>query len=87
MRERPKIKLELTTLDKTLELLGWVSILAIWVLPITNYTNLSDRIPIHYNAAGQADGFGGKRKHYNPAVNGDSSFCWTEPTEQISTRF
>lgn len=60
MRERPKIKLELTTLDKTLELLGWVSILAIWVLPITNYTNLSDRIPIHYNAAGQADGFGGK---------------------------
>ena len=60
MRERPKLKLELTTFDKTLEILGWISILAIWVLTITNYTNLPDTIPIHYNGAGQADGFGGK---------------------------
>ena len=34
--------------------------LAIWVLTITNYTNLPNTIPIHYNSAGQADGFGGK---------------------------
>jgi len=60
MGERPKLKLELTTFDKTLEILGWTSILAIWVLTITNYTNLPDTIPIHYNGAGQADGFGGK---------------------------
>ena len=60
MTDRPKIKLELTTIDKTLEILGWISILAIWILTITNYTNLPDIIPIHYNGAGQADGFGGK---------------------------
>ena len=60
MGERPKLKLELTTFDKTLEILGWTSILAIWVLTITNYTNLPNTIPIHYNGAGQADGFGGK---------------------------
>ena len=60
MNERPKIKLELTTYDKTLEILGWTSILAIWVLTISNYSNLPDTIPIHYNGAGQADGFGGK---------------------------
>jgi len=60
MSKRPKLKLELTTFDKTLEILGWTSILAIWVLTITNYTNLPDTIPIHYNGAGQADGFGGK---------------------------
>ncbi len=60
MNERPKIKLELTTTDKTFEILGWISILAIWVLTITNYTNLPDTIPTHYNGAGQADGFGGK---------------------------
>lgn len=60
MNERPKIKLELTTTDKTFEILGWVSILAIWVLTITNYTNLPDTIPIHYNSSGEADGFGGK---------------------------
>lgn len=60
MNERPKIKLDLTTTDKTFEILGWVSILAIWILTITNYANLPDTIPIHYNGAGQADGFGGK---------------------------
>jgi uncharacterized membrane protein len=60
MTDRPKLKLELTTFDKTLEILGWTSILSIWFLTITNYTNLPDTIPIHYNGAGQADGFGGK---------------------------
>ncbi len=60
MGERPKLKLELTTFDKTLEILGWTSILAIWVLTIINYINLPDTIPIHYNGAGQADEFGGK---------------------------
>jgi len=60
MEERPKLNLELTMIDKTLEILGWTSILAIWVLTITNYTNLPDIIPIHYNGAGEADGFGRK---------------------------
>src|SRR5690606_14260879 len=45
--------------DETLEVLGWTSILAMWVLTIANYTNLPDTIPIHYNGARQADGFGG----------------------------
>jgi uncharacterized membrane protein len=60
MNKRPKIKLELTKTDKLLEILGWTSILAIWILIITNYTNLPDTISIHYNGAGQVDGFGGK---------------------------
>jgi len=60
MYERPKIKLELTPIDIVLEILGWTSILAIWVLTITNYSSLPDTIPIHWNGAGKADGFGGK---------------------------
>jgi uncharacterized membrane protein len=61
MNERPIIKLELTAFDKALEIFGWTLIVAIWVLTITNYTNLPDTIPIHYNIEGQADGFGEKR--------------------------
>ena len=60
MEERLKIKLELTTADKILELVGWLSIVALWVLTITHYNNLPDTIPTHYNAAGNADGIGGK---------------------------
>lgn len=60
MNERLKISLHLSTADKTFEILGWVSIFAIWTLTITNYSNLPDTIPTHYNGSGQADGFGGK---------------------------
>ena len=60
MNERPKIKLALTMADKLLEIVGWLLLLLIWGLTITNYANLPKTIPTHYNAAGQADGFGGK---------------------------
>ncbi len=60
MNQRPKIKLALTTTDKIFEFLGWVAILAIWVLVIVSYTKLPDTIPIHYNGAGTADNFGRK---------------------------
>ena len=61
MKQRPIIKLELTTTDKAIELLCWISIMAIWLLTIISYTNLPDIIPTHYNAEGDVDGFGGKR--------------------------
>ena len=60
MNERPIIKLQLTTTDKVFEILGWVSIITIWVLTITNYANLPGKIPIHYNGAGQAEALGEK---------------------------
>lgn len=60
MEERPKIKLELTAADKTLEIIGWLLIISVWGLTITNYENLPDTIPTHYSEAGKADGFGGK---------------------------
>lgn len=60
MNNRPKIELELTLFDKALEILGWISVLVIWILVITNYITLPDSIPIHYNSMGVADRFGGK---------------------------
>jgi len=57
---RPKIKLVLTTTDKVFEIIGWLALLMLWILTIINYSNLPNMIPIHYNGAGQADGFGGK---------------------------
>ncbi len=60
MEKRPEIKLALTTVDKIFEIVGWGFIILIWVLTITNYSNLPETIPTHYNGAGQADGLGGK---------------------------
>ena len=60
MQTRPKLKLELTPVDKTAEIVGWVTIVVVWVMTMTNYQNLPDIIPSHYNISGKADGFGGK---------------------------
>jgi uncharacterized membrane protein len=60
MEQRPKIKLELTLSDKTIEIIGWLLICAVWAFTISNYNSLPDVIPTHYNAAGIADGFGEK---------------------------
>ena len=58
--ERPKITLIPSTADKLTELLGWLILLAIWTLTISHYSTLPETIPTHYNAAGEADGFGSK---------------------------
>jgi uncharacterized membrane protein len=60
MEERPRIKLELTTVDKAFEIIGWLLIISVWGFTVINYANLPETIPTHYNGAGQADGFGGK---------------------------
>lgn len=58
--ERPKIKLIPTTADKLVDLLGWIVLLAIWGWTFSHYSTLPETIPTHYNAAGEADDFGGK---------------------------
>lgn len=60
MITRPKLKLNLTTTDKIIELAGWVCLPGIWILTLTNYYSLPETIPIHYNGAAEADGFGKK---------------------------
>lgn len=60
MGERPKLKLELTKIDKAVEIMGWLLICADWTLVINTYKSLPNIIPTHYNGAGLADGFGDK---------------------------
>jgi uncharacterized membrane protein len=58
--ERPKLKIQLTPTDHVIELLGWGVLVALWVWTGTSYSSLPDTIPTHFNAAGEADGFGRK---------------------------
>lgn len=60
MEERPKIKIELSTTDKVIEVLGWLTLLTLWGLIVLNYSNLPETIPTHYNASGQVDSYGNK---------------------------
>ncbi len=57
---KPQLEIELTTLDKVLELLAMLAIVAMCLLIIFHYSELPDRIPHHFNAAGEPDAWGGK---------------------------
>ena len=60
MNKRPRIKLQLNQTDKILEIVGWISVVGIWALPLINYFDLPEIIPIHFNGVGKANGFGNK---------------------------
>lgn len=60
METRPKIKLTLSPLDKTLELTATIFFVIMWGLTIYSYFKLPTTIPIDYNASGQVDGYGNK---------------------------
>lgn len=60
MEIRPKIRIELRTSDKIVELLCLLSLLIIWFLIFFNYPTLPDSIPTHYNGTGQVDNHGNK---------------------------
>lgn len=60
MSERPKLKIVLTNTDTIIEIVGWFLIVAVWGFSLSNYQSLPNTIPIHYNGAGVADGFGDK---------------------------
>jgi uncharacterized membrane protein len=60
METRPKIEIESTLVDKTIEALGWLALTILWALPILNYNILPQTIPTHFNAVGNIDAYGSK---------------------------
>ena len=62
MNKRPKIKPNLSSTDKAIELIDWIAIVGIWILTLFQYSSLPETIPMHYNLAGKADGFGNKNQ-------------------------
>ncbi|MEC4048410.1 DUF1648 domain-containing protein [Flavobacterium sp. SUN046] len=65
MESRPKIKIPLTPLDYSVELLGVFLFLGIWIVTITNYKTLPEIIPSHFKADGTVDGHGPKELIYS----------------------
>lgn len=60
-RQRPRIKPALTVTDRALEVAGWGLVAAVWLMTLATYSDLPETIATHFNAAGEADGFGSKQ--------------------------
>jgi uncharacterized membrane protein len=60
MEARLKIKLNLSPLDKALELAGTVFLFLMWAITIYTFIKSPPTIPIHYDGYGKPNGYGDK---------------------------
>jgi len=61
LETRPKISIDLTKVDRMLEVLCIIMLILLWIATIAGFSKLPDQIPTHFNAAGQADDYSNKR--------------------------
>ena len=59
-KNMPKIKIRRKTFDWVIEVIAFVFLAFLIILPLIYYSHLPERIPVHFNGAGQPDGYGGR---------------------------
>ena len=57
---RPRIKIEPTGFDKTLEAIGLLGIISLCAVVAIKYSSLPERIPTHFNIRNEVDNYGSK---------------------------
>lgn len=57
---RPFLKVEIDEFDRILEFVAAFAVIFLVTYPLLKYESLPDIIPRHFNARGEADGFGSK---------------------------
>jgi len=60
MNSRPVIDLPKTSTERWLDVASWLFVTLAFAVALSNYADLPDTIPTHFNAAGKADGYGPK---------------------------
>lgn len=60
MKNQPMLDLPKTTLEIWLEVASWIFAAFGFALALGSFSDLPEQIPIHFNAAGEADGYSSK---------------------------
>ncbi len=60
MEARPKLTIELTKVDKTIETVCLITLIVLWTGTMAGFPKLPEQIPSHFNAAGQVDAYSEK---------------------------
>lgn len=68
--KHPKINIKLATPDWVMELLALAFLVLLIALPFIYLQSLPERIPIHFNGAGQPDGYGNRSSIWILPVTG-----------------
>lgn len=59
-KARPIIKIPLTTTDKVVEIIAILLLVMFWFFILSNYKQLPEIIPTHFDGSGKIDGYGEK---------------------------
>jgi uncharacterized membrane protein len=59
-KNMPKIRIRRTTFDWVIEIMAFLFLVFQIILPLIYYNHLPERIPVHFNGAGQPDGYGSR---------------------------
>jgi signal transduction histidine kinase len=57
---RPKIKLKLSSFDWLVEILAAIALIILIVITLIHYSELPDKVPVHFNISGEPDSYAGK---------------------------
>lgn len=60
MTNQPQIEIKLTKYDNVIEMLGYLTLIAFWIMTIVAFDSLPESIPIHYNGKGEVDNYSPK---------------------------
>lgn len=58
--KRPRINLSISLADKIIEILSAVLMVSLFIYTFASWSNLPETIPVHFDAKGRPDGFGGR---------------------------
>ena len=58
--QRPVVQLSPTEQDKWLDRMALLVLVLVWAYTIIKYASLPETIPVHFNASGEIDRYGGK---------------------------
>lgn len=76
MIERPKVRLQLTSTDKIIEVTSSVFLIAFWLMTVLSFQTLPETIPTHFNGNGEVDGYGPKATIFFLPVLGTLLFAF-----------
>ena len=72
---KPKVKLEVSVLDRFIDAIGIGLILFLILMPIIYGPELPDQVPTHFNASGEADAYGDKSSLWTMPIVGFLTFA------------
>lgn len=84
---RPKIKIPLDNQDRLLDIIGWLFLFILIILPILYGSSLPEKIPAHFGFDGTPDAYSGKKAIWTIPIIGVFMFIFMTIIGKMPDKF